>query len=83
MGIVMLWLGRRNLRALLSATAQQEPDLMQEVLKETEPAYDKDYVPSVSTQQLDGIPPQAQKHSVSSNSLEAASKLKNMMGHKL
>lgn len=85
-GVLVLWLGRRwnradhwnNLRALLAATAQKDPELLKNALQETEPAFDKEFLPTVYNQKLEGISPQLQKHSVASNPEATANRLKMM-----
>ena len=89
LGVFLLWLGRRwnrtdhwnNLRALLSATAQQEPDLLRTALKETEPAYEP-FVPTLNTQKLDGIAPHVRRRTIVGNSEHVANKLKALIDGK-
>ena len=89
-GALMLWLGRRwnrtdhwnNLRALLSATAQKDPELLRNALQESEPGFDETFVPTIHNQKLEGASPDMQKRTVVGNSEETANKLKEIMTQK-
>ena len=89
-GFFLLWLARRwnrtdhwnNLRALLSNTAQNNPDLLVDALKENEPVFGKEFTPTIYNQALKGIAPQPQKQSLAGNLTETANKLKTVMEQK-
>ena len=89
-GFFLLWLARRwnrvdhwnNLRALLSNTAQNNPDLLVDALKENEPVFGKAFTPTIYHQDLRGVSPQTQKHSLEGNLAETANKLKTVMEQK-
>ncbi len=90
LGVALLWLGRRwnqadrwkSLQSLLSDTARQDPQLLREALKQDEPSFGRDFVPSVHSQKLEGVSPPIQKRVVSGAVAEAASKLEAMGGQK-
>ncbi|MBF0584370.1 MAG: hypothetical protein HQL80_09065 [Magnetococcales bacterium] len=89
-GLLFSWLGRRwnktdhwkNLQALLSATARQDPQLLRKALQENEPSFGREFVPVVHNQKLEGVAPAMQKRIVEGDISEAANKLRSMSGHK-
>ena len=89
-GLFLLWLGRRwnradhwnNLRALLSATAQKDPDLLVEALQQNDPVFDKEFAPAIYSQELEGVSPQMHRQTLSDDLVETADKLKSVMDQK-
>ncbi|MEO5362969.1 MAG: hypothetical protein H7838_05025 [Magnetococcus sp. DMHC-8] len=90
LGGVMLWLGRRwnqsdrwkSLQALLSDTARQDPQLLRDALKQGEPTFGREFVPTVHNQKLEGVAPSVQKRVIQGDVAEAASKLEAMASQK-
>ncbi|MEO5351197.1 MAG: hypothetical protein H7836_16370 [Magnetococcus sp. YQC-3] len=88
LGLFLTWLGRRwnqkdqwqSLQAVISATAQKDPQLLRDALQQAEPAFDREFAPTVHTQKLDGVSPAVQKRTVAGDVEEAASKLQSMTG---
>ena len=89
---LLIWMGRRwnqadhwhNLRALLSSVASQEPDLLVDALKETEPVFDQAaFVPSFHSHATPTVRPQPGKRTIAGDAGHAAERLHSISENRI